>query len=47
MLGEKLKIQSINQTSISVGDLSDGVYMIGVVDKSGNRKILGKFDVLR
>jgi PKD repeat protein len=47
VLGEKVKSQSINQTSINVANLSDGVYMVGVVDKNQNRKILGKFEVLR
>jgi|GEM_PF-3880079 len=47
MLGDKLKTQPIGQTSIPVGDLSDGVYMIGVIDKNQNKKILGKFEVLR
>ena len=47
MLGEKLKSQSINQTSISVSDLSNGVYMIAVADKNQNRKVLGKFEVLK
>jgi PKD repeat protein len=47
MLGQKLKSQSINETSISVRDLSNGVYMIAVTDKNQNRKVLGKFEVLR
>ena len=47
VLGEKLKTQPVSQTSISVGDLSDGVYMVGVIDKNQNKKILGKFEVLR
>jgi hypothetical protein len=47
MLGEKLKTQSVSQTAIPVNDLSDGVYMIGVLDKNQNKKILGKFEVLR
>ena len=47
MLGEKLKALSIDQTSVSVSDLSNGIYMIAVTDKSQNRKVLGKFEVLR
>ncbi len=47
MLGEKLKTMSIDQTSISVKDLSNGVYMIAVMDKDQNRKILNKFEVMR
>jgi PKD repeat protein len=47
VLGEKVKGLSISQTSISVKDLSNGVYMIGVLDKDQNRQILGKFEVLR
>ena len=47
LLGEKLKTISIDTHSISVSDLSNGVYMIGVVDKNQNRKILRKFDILR
>jgi PKD repeat protein len=47
VLGEKVKTVSINQTSISVRDLSNGVYMIAVMDKNQNRKVLGKFEVLK
>lgn len=47
MLGEKLRAQPIVQSSIPVADLSDGVYLIGVVDKNQNKRILGKFEVLR
>lgn len=46
MLGDKLKTLSVSQTSIPVGDLSDGLYLIGVVDKNQNKKILGKFEVI-
>jgi PKD repeat protein len=47
MLGEQVKAVSISQTSISVSGLSDGVYVIAVMDKNQNRKVLGKFEVLR
>jgi hypothetical protein len=47
MLGNKLKSQSITDTTISVSDLSNGVYIIAVTDKNDNRKVLGKFEVLR
>jgi hypothetical protein len=47
LLGEKMRSVPITQTSISVRDLSNGIYLIGVMDKSQNRKILGKFDVLK
>lgn len=47
VLGEKVKTVSISQTSISVADLSNGVYMIAVADKNQNRKVLGKFEIMR
>lgn len=47
LLGEKMKSLPITQTTISVQDLSNGIYLIGVMDKNQNRKILGKFDVLK
>ncbi len=47
LLGEKVKSLPINQTTISVKDLSNGTYLIGVMDKNQSRKILGKFDVLK
>jgi len=47
MLGNKVKTAAIDTRSISVKDLSNGVYMIGVVDKNETRKILGKFEVLK
>jgi PKD repeat protein len=47
LLGEKMKTLPITQTTISVKDLSNGIYLIGVMDKNQNRKILGKFDVLK
>lgn len=47
VLGENVKTVSISQTSISVRDLSNGVYIIAVMDKSQNRKVLGKFEILR
>ena len=47
LLGEQIKSFPINQTTISVKDLSNGTYLIGVMDKDQSRKILGKFDVLK
>jgi len=47
LLGEQVKSLPINQTTISVKDLSNGTYLIGVMDKNQSRKILGKFDVLK
>jgi len=47
LLGNKLKAVSISQASISVKDLSNGMYLIAVLDKNQNRKVLGKFDVVK
>ena len=47
LLGEQVKSLPISQTTISVKDLSNGTYLIGVMDKNQSRKILGKFDVLK
>jgi hypothetical protein len=47
LLGEKLRSIPVSQTSISVKDLSNGIYLIGVMDKNQNKKILAKFDVLK
>lgn len=47
MLGEKIKSLPVNETTISIAELSNGVYMISVSDKEQNRKILGKFEVLK
>ena len=47
LLGEKVKALPISQTIISVKDMSNGTYLIGVMDKNQSRKILGKFDVLK
>ena len=47
LLGEKIKSLPISQTNISVKDLSNGTYLIGVTDKNQSRKILGKFNVLK
>jgi PKD repeat protein len=47
VLGEKIKILPIDSQSISVSELSNGVYIIGIVDKNKSKKILGKVEVLR
>ncbi|MCW3125565.1 MAG: outer rane adhesin like protein [Bacteroidetes bacterium] len=48
ILGDKLKAISIKtNTTINVSDLSNGVYMIGVLDKNNTRRVLGKFEVVR
>jgi PKD repeat protein len=47
VLGEKVKAMAMSQSSISVRELSNGVYMIAVIDKSQNRKVLCKFEVLK
>jgi hypothetical protein len=49
MLGEKLVSSPISQTSvsISVNLLASGLYIISLTDKADNRKVLGKFEVLR
>jgi hypothetical protein len=48
ILGDKLKtIAPSNSTTISVHDLSNGVYLIGLLDKSNTRRVLGKFEIVR
>jgi hypothetical protein len=49
MIGKELKsipISEINN-AISVSDLSAGMYIIGLVDKDQNRKMLTRFEVIR
>jgi PKD repeat protein len=48
ILGDKLKtIAPSNSTTISVHDLSNGVYLIGLLDKNNTRRVLGKFEIVR
>lgn len=47
ILGEKLKTETVKASNeISVSDLSTGIYMIGLRDVKGNKRILGKFEVI-
>ena len=49
MIGKELKAISIDELagSISVSDLSPGIYLIGLVDKGQSRKLLSKFEIMR
>lgn len=49
MIGQPLKNTPITESinGISVADLSPGIYLIGLLDKNQNRKLLTKFEVLR
>jgi hypothetical protein len=49
MIGKELKTIPISELAngISVSDLSPGMYLIGILDKGQNRKLLGKFEVMR
>ena len=49
MIGKELKsipVTEIN-SAISISELSSGMYMIGLLDKAQNRKMLSKFEVVR
>ncbi len=47
ILGNKLKTTTVkNSNDINVTDLSTGIYMIGLLDVKGNKRILGKFEVM-
>ncbi len=47
ILGERLKTLAVkNSNEIIVSDLSSGIYMIGLRDTKGNKRILGKFEVM-
>ena len=49
MIGKELKTIPVSESgnAISVGDLSPGMYLIGLLDKNENRRALGKFEVMR
>ena len=49
VLGEAMKTLPVNEriATINVSDLSNGVYLVGLIDKTGYRKALSKFQVLR
>lgn len=48
MVGQKLKTSPTDtHVSIQVGDLSSGLYLIAILDKSGKRKVVGKVEVIR
>jgi hypothetical protein len=47
LLGQKIKALPPTQTAIPLSDLSDGIYMIAVLDQNQNKKILTRFQVLR
>jgi hypothetical protein len=49
MMGRKLKAISASEmnNSISINDLSPGIYLISLLDSNQNTKMLGKFEVMR
>ena len=49
MIGKELKTISVTELAngISISDLSPGIYLIGLLDKSQNRKLMSKFEVMR
>lgn len=47
ILGDRLKTVAVkNSNEIIVSDLSSGIYMVGLRDNNGNKRILGKFEVM-
>ncbi|MBS1624602.1 MAG: PKD domain-containing protein [Bacteroidetes bacterium] len=47
ILGDKLKSMTAKASNeISVADLSTGIYVIGLRDTRGNKRVLGKFEVI-
>lgn len=47
ILGERIKAVTVKTSNdIPVSDLSTGIYMIGLRDMKGNKRILGKFEVM-
>lgn len=47
ILGERIKTATVKTSNdIAVSDLSTGIYMIGLRDTKGNKRILGKFEVM-
>lgn len=49
MIGKELKNIPIREltNAIPVNDLSPGMYLIGLVDKNQNRKLMSKFEIMR
>jgi len=49
MVGKELKTIPLNEIAdpISVSDLSPGIYLIALLDSDQNKKLLGKFEVMR
>jgi hypothetical protein len=49
MVGKELKAIPISETgtTISVSDLSPGIYMIALLDKEQNKKLISRFEVMR
>ncbi|MBS1685719.1 MAG: PKD domain-containing protein [Bacteroidetes bacterium] len=47
ILGERLRSMAAKASNeISVADLSTGIYLIGLRDTRGNKRVLGKFEVM-